>query len=344
MAKSFGKTPDGAEVVAVSLGSGKLSCEIISFGASIRALTVPDRDGNGVDIVLGFDACADYLAHTAHFGAVVGRCANRIGSASFDLNGVRYPLCANQGANHLHGGPTGFSRQVWTLEDASEDAVTFSLVSPDGHEGYPGTLKASATYTLTDDALRIDYRAVSDRDTICNLTNHAYFNLNGHAGGGVENQTVQIFSDAYTPTDKDSIPTGEIAPVAGTPLDLRAPQRIGAHIDDDFDQLRRSGGYDQNFVIDGEAGTLRPAAVAHAAESGITMRVETDRPGVQLYTGNGLGDTPPGKGGARYGRRSAFCLETQLFPDAPHHAGFPSAVLRAGEEWRSTTIYRFSSR
>lgn len=342
MVQHFGFMPDGSEVVCMPLKNGTLSAEIVSYGASIARLCVPGKGGENVDVVLGFDTCKNLLAHSGHFGAAVGRFANRIGGASFDLNGVHYALNANKGVNHLHGGPTGFSHRNWTVTDSSENAVTLSIISPDGQEGYPGTLTARVTYTLTEDALRIDYRAVSDKDTLCNLTNHAYFNLDGHASGSVANQMVQLFADTYTPTDAGSIPTGEIAPVAGTPLDLRRPTRLGAHWDDAFDQLRLAGGYDQNFVVNGTAGTLRPAAEARAVKTGIVMRVETDRPGIQLYSGNGIHDTPTGKGGAVYGKRHAFCLETQGFPDAPHHPNFPSAVLKAGEEFRSTTVYRFS--
>ena len=342
MVQHFGSMPDGSEVVRVPLKNGALSAEIVSYGASIERLCVPGRDGGTVDVVLGFDTCENLLQHSGHFGAAVGRFANRIGGASFELNGVRYTLNANKGANHLHGGPTGFSHRNWTVTDSSENSVTLSITSPDGQEGYPGTLTAWITYTLTEDALRLDYRAVSDKDTICNLTNHAYFNLDGHASGSVEDQTVQLFADAYTPTDSGSIPTGEIAPVAGTPLALREPTRLGAHWDDDFEQLRLAGGYDQNFIVNGGTGTLRIAAEARAAKTGVVLRVETDQPGIQLYSGNGIHDAPAGKGGAVYGKRHAFCLETQGFPDAPHHDNFPSAVLRAGEEFRTTTVFRFS--
>ena len=344
MIQHFGTMPDGREVVRVPLRCGKISAEIVSYGASLGKLCVPGRDGQSVDVVLGFDTCENLLAHTAHYGAVVGRFANRIAGGSFLLCGKRCEVSRNRGANHLHGGATGFSHQLWSVSEHSDSSVTLTLTSPDGHEGYPGTMTAWVTYTLTEDALRLDYRAVSDADTLCNLTNHAYFNLDGHDSGSVENQTVQLFADAYTPADKDSIPTGELAPVDGTPLDLRQPTRLGSHWDDDFDQLRWAGGYDQNFVIRGADGTLRPAAEARAARTGVVLRVETDLPGVQLYTGNGIKDTtPPGKGGVRYARRCAFCLETQLFPDAPNHANFPSAVLRAGETFRSSTVFRFGT-
>ena len=342
--KLFGTMRDGTPVHLLSLRCGAMQCEIITFGAALRSLTVPDRDGNSVDVLLGFDHLEDYVERNAHLGAVVGRFANRIGGAEFELNGVRYPLCPNDHeVNHLHGGPGGFGRQVWTVDALAEDSATLSLYSPDGQAGYPGAMKVTVTYTLTADALRLSYRAESSKDTLCNLTNHAYFNLAGHGNGLITNQTIRLFSDAYTPTDPLSIPTGEIADVTGTPMDLREPTVIGAHIDDDFQQLQWAGGYDHNFVVRGTPGTLRPAAEVHSDATGITMTAETDQPAIQFYAGNYLGNTAPGKGGVAYPRRAGFCLETQVYPDAPHHPNFPSALLRAGEEYRHETVYRFEA-
>lgn len=337
----FGVMPDGTKVERLTLAHGPLSCEIITYGGAVRALTVPDRAGRPVDVALGFDSLEDYLRQDKYLGALIGRYGNRIGKASFVLNGREYPLRANDGENHLHGGPGGFDKRVWTVEELAADAVVLSLFSPDGEEGYPGDLSVQVTYTLTGDGLSIRYEAKSTADTLCNLTNHTYFNLSGHASGPVSGQTVQIFADAYTPTDAGSIPTGELAPVEGTPMDLRAGLPIGARADEDFPQLKLAGGYDHNWVLNGPAGELRTAARASSPDTGIVLEVLTDQPGIQFYSGNYLDGCPAGKGGAPYARRWGFCLETQVFPDAPHHTAFPSAVLRAGELYRGETVYRF---
>lgn len=339
--RPFGAMPDGASVELLTLRRGALSCEIITYGGAVRALTVPDRDGRPVDVALGLDALEDYLAQDKFLGALVGRFANRIGLARFSLNGREYPLRANNGPNHLHGGPNSFGKQVWTVEALSESAVTLSLFSPDGQEGYPGNLTVRVTYTLTETGLEIDYWAQSDADTLCSLTNHTYFNLSGHQSGPVENQTIQILAQAYTPTTPDSIPTGEILPVAGTPMDLRQSQPIGDGIDAAFPQLTWAGGYDHNWVINGPPGRLRPAARATSPATGVTLEVLTTLPGVQFYTGNFLAGCPTGKGGAPYGDRWGFCLETQFFPDSPNRPNFPSPVLLGGETYQQTTIFRF---
>lgn len=338
----FGVMPDGTTVEQYTLSNRALSCDILTFGGSLRALRVPDRTGKSVDVLLGFDTLEPYRTHGKSFGALVGRYANRIGGARFTLNGTVYPLVANNnGVNHLHGGGLGYNRRVWKAESASDTALTLSLFSPNGEEGYPGDLLVRVTYTLTAEGLTIDYEARSDRDTVCNLTNHAYFNLSGHDSGPVLDQTIQLLADRYTPTDPLSIPTGEIAPVDGTPMDLRQPTPIGAHIGEDFAQLRQAGGYDHNWIPNGEG--LRPIARAASPVSGISMEVLSDLPGVQFYTGNYVEGCPAGKGGAAYGKRWGFCLETQLFPDSPNHENFPSCVLRAGETFRSTTSFRFTA-
>ena len=340
----FGVMPDGAVVEQFTLTAGALSCDILTFGGSLRALRVPDRNGKIVDVLLGFDSLEDYRTHGKSFGALVGRFANRIGGARFSLNGKTYPLVANDnGVNHLHGGGLGFDRRVWRAESASDSALTLSLFSPHGEEGYPGDLLVRVAYTLTEEGLTIDYRARCDRDTVCNLTNHAYFNLSGHDSGPVLDQTIQILADRYTPTDALSIPTGEIAPVEGTPMDLRQPLPIGARIDEDFPQLRQAGGYDHNWIPGGEPGTLRPVARAASEATGVSMEVLSTLPGVQFYSGNYLAGSPAGKGGAAYDARWGFCLETQFFPDSPNHENFPSCVLRAGEEFASTTAFRFTA-
>ena len=335
--RCFGTLPDGRGVEALSLRRGDLDCEILTWGAALRTLR-----WKGLDVALGYDSLEDYLRQDKCMGATVGRFANRIGGAEFELNGKRYPLYANNGRNHLHGGREGFDRKLWTLEAAGEDFVSLGYRSPDGEEGYPGTLNVRVTYRLTEAGLRIEYAARSDADTLCNLTNHTYFNLSGQSSGPVTAQTIRLCCSRYTPTDAESIPTGEIAPVEGTPMDLRRRTPIGAHIDDDFPQLRLAGGYDHNYLVDGWDGTLRLAAEAERPETGARLEVWTDQPALQFYTGNYLDGSPPGKDGAPYANRWGFCLETQCCPDAPHHPRFPGALLRAGETYRRMTEYRLS--
>ena len=262
-----------------------------------------------MDVVLGFDTLEDYMAQDKYIGALVGRYANRIGGAKFTLNGVEYALAANDGANSLHGGNVGFDKQVWTVEEFDGgSSVTLSLVSPDMQEGYPGTLSVRVTYTLSDGRLAIDYWAKTDKDTVCNLTNHSYFNLSGHNSGSVEGQYIKLRAGRYTPTAPGLIPTGEIAPVDGTPMDLRTAQPIGEHIGEPFEQLAMAGGYDHNWVIDKRNGALSTAAAAWSPDTGIAMHVLTTLPGVQFYAGNFIQGCPAGKGGAVYGDRHGFCL------------------------------------
>lgn len=337
----FGKLPGGKKVELVTLKKGSMTCEVITYGGAVRTLTVPDKHGKPVDVVLGFDTLEDYVRQDKYIGALVGRYGNRLGGARFTLNGKVYDLPANDGPNHLHGGPEGFDRQVWTIEKLTPASVTLSLVSPDGHMGYPGTLSAQVTYRLTGDGLEMDYKAKSDADTICNLTNHAYFNLDGHDAGSIGRQFLQLPCEFYTPTDSQSIPTGEIASVAGTPLDFRAGAAIGKGWDKSFVQLKQVGGYDQNFVVPGPVGALRPAGLAWSEKTGIAMEVLTTQSGIQFYSGNYLDGCPAGKGGAPYARRCGFCLETQTFPNSPNRHHFPSPVLPKGKPYRQKTIYRF---
>jgi len=339
----FGVMPDGREVELLRLTHGALSCEIISYGGAIRSLTVPDRDGKPVDIVLGFDSLETYRKQDKYLGAIIGRYANRIGEAGFSLNGKNYPLQANDGKNHLHGGLEGFDKHVWMPVDVTEDTAVVSYFSAGGQEGYPGGLMVRVTYRLTSDALEIEYLAESSEDTLCNLTNHTYFNLSGHSSGLVTDQLIQISAQTYTPTDAESIPTGELVPVEGTPMDLRQARPIGEAIDADFEQLRLAQGYDHNWVLDGPFGELNLAARAKSLQTGITLEAFTTMPGVQFYSGNYLDGCPPGKGGAPYAKRWGFCLETQYFPDSPHHPNFPSAVLSKGEDYRHKTVYRFGT-
>ena len=332
----FGCMPNGDPVYRYELRSGVLSVSVLTYGATIQSIVF-----DGKDVVLGYDDLEHYLRSTCCFGSTVGRVANRIGGASFELNGRTYPLAANNGNNHLHGGIVGFAYRVWDADILSdEDGVVFRLTSPDGEEGYPGKLSVSVTFTVDKGRLRIAYAAVSDADTLVNLTNHAYFNLEGHDGPAVLDTVLSIHADEITVSDEGLVPTGELLAVEGTPFDLREGKRLGDGIGAPHPLILSAGGYDHNFVL-GTDRAWRHAATATAPISGITMECWTDMPGVQLYTGNGLNETGC-KGGAVQGKYRGFCLETQYWPDAPHHAHFPSIVLEAGDVYRSKTEYRFS--
>ena len=338
----FGRI-DGQPVRRICLQNEALTCEILTLGATVRSLTVPDRAGRPVDVVLGYDRPEDYLRNTCYFGAAIGPMANRIGGAACSLGGKVLQLDRNEGENSLHSGSAGLDRKLWEIAECAEDAVTLTCVHSDGLGGIPGELRVAVTYSLRGRTLRIDYRAVSERDTLCNLTNHSYFNLDGHAAGSIAGHRIQLYAHSFTPTDAHSIPTGAIRACAGTPMDLTRPTRIGDHIDDDFDQLRWAGGYDHNWLIDpDETGAgFRPAARVEAERSGITMTVRTDRPCVQFYAGNYIPDGMSGKDGAVYNRRQGLCLETQGFPDAPNHPSFVPVTLAAGRTWTSRTEYCF---
>ena len=320
-----------------TLGAGGYCAQVLTLGGILRSFCVPVPEGSR-DIVLGCETLEDYEAQDKYFGALVGRVANRIGGAAFDLNGMHYPLAANSGPNCLHGGRRGFDRAVWTARE-EDGALALRYVSQDGEEGFPGTLAVQVTYSLAEDGtLTLDYLARSDADTLCNLTNHSYFNLLGHAAGHLEGQKIEIFADAITEMDKDSTPTGEILPVDGTPFDLRRPVEICEGLSMDHPQLRLGNGYDHNFVLRHQpCGPIRLAARAQGG--GLCLECLTTQPGLQFYTANFLSGEK-GKGGAVYGPRSAFCLETQAWPDAVHHTRFPSPVLRAGETYRHCTAYR----
>lgn len=337
----FGTTRDGRAVDEIILDNGTLRCSLLTCGAALRGLSVPGAAGL-VDVVLGFDSVEAYETQDKFMGVVVGRYANRIAGGRFTLEGQEYVLTCNDGKNHLHGGHGGFFSKVWRAEPCGEHGVTFSCESRDMEEGYPGQLSVSVTYRLEGGALHLFYRAVTDRTTICNLTNHAYFNLNGHDAGRAMEQLLSLYAGHYTPVGPGSIPTGEIAPVEGTPMDFRTPWVIGVRIDEAFRQLELCSGYDHNWVIDGESGTLRPAARLESRETGICMEVETTLPGIQFYAGNYMAGCPAGKGGAQYGRRDAVCLETQFFPDTLNHLNFPQCILRPGEAWEHETVFRFS--
>lgn len=337
----FGTACDGRAVDEIILDNGTLRCSFLTYGAALRGLAVPGAAGP-VDVALGFDSVEAYETQDKFMGAMVGRYANRIAGGRFTLDGQEYVLARNDGENHLHGGPGGFFAKVWEAASCGEHGVTFSCESEDMEEGYPGRLSVSVTCRLEGEALHLSYRAVTDRTTVCNLTNHAYFNLNGHDTGGAMEQLLMLHAGYYTPVGPGSIPTGKIALVEDTPMDFRTPAVIGARIDQAFQQLELCCGYDHNWVVDGEAGLLRPAAVLESVKTGVRMEVETTLPGIQFYAGNYMDGCPVGKGGARYGRRDAVCLETQFFPDTPNHPNFPQCVLRPGEVWSHETVFRFS--
>ena len=337
----FGHTKDGLEVEALTLDNGILSCEVITFGAALRSLYVRDRCNHRRDIVLGYDTLEEYETQSAYLGAIVGRVANRIAGGQFTMDGQTYTLVINDPPNHLHGGTVGFSHKVWSVVEHTSQFVTLALTSPDGEEGYPGTLQVQVTYALEGSALSMRYQATTDRETPCNLTGHAYFNLDGHGSGPVAEQLLRIHAENYTPSDATNIPTGEIAPVAGTPMDFRAATPIGVRINEPFIQLAQGKGYDHNSVIDGKVGSLRKAAQVYSPVSGIVMDIETTLPGLQLYTANFLDEGLKGKAGAVYGPRHAFCLETQFYPDSLNHAAFPSVILHPGHPYDHHTVFSF---
>jgi aldose 1-epimerase len=344
--KPFGTTPSGEPIELYTLRNAKgAEVDIITWGATVTRIAAPDRTGKKADVVLGFDTAEGYTKTHPFFGSIVGRYGNRIGKAKFSLNGVEYTLAKNNDENHLHGGSQGFDKRLWKarpVPSADGQAVEMSYVSPDGEEGYPGTLKASVVYTLTAaNGLRMDYRATTDKDTVVNLTNHSYFNLAGEGTGDILQHELMIDADRFTPVDKGLIPTGELRPVEGTPFDFRKPTAIGARINADDEQIRFGGGYDHNFVLNGQPGTLRGVVRVTEPSSGRVLEVFTTEPGVQFYTGNFLDGTVRGKAGKVYGRRTGFCLETQHFPDSPNKPSFPSTVLKPGQEYRTTTEYRF---
>ncbi len=319
--------------------------EILNYGGIVRAIVVPDVNGNFTDVVVGFDRIRDYKQYAAsYFGALVGRCANRIADSSFILNGSVYTLTANNGRNHLHGGLCGFSEKLWNVSaDSKANRLTLTLRSEDGEEGYPGTADITVTYTFDDsNALCIDYKAIADKDTVINLTNHAYFNLNGHGAGCICGHKLKIEASHFTPIDEACIPTGEIAAVSGF-TDFRSFRtlREGLCAENKEEQLRRGQGYDLNYVLDKPRGTFGLAAILQGEAAGRTMEVYTDQPGIQLYTGNFMTDHIYGKDGVIYHRRGALCLETQLYPDAVHHPQWPSPILPAGKEYRHQTVYAF---
>jgi aldose 1-epimerase len=341
--KVWGKTAEGVEVPIYTLTSARIEVRVMAYGAHIVSIRTPDRNGKMADVVLGYDSLQEYLNDTkTHFGSVVGRYGNRIALGKFSIDGVSYQVPVNNGRNALHGGPIGFDRFVWQSKEVP-GGVEFTLVSPDGDMGFPGTLTSKVRYTLAGDRLRIDYSATTDKPTVLNLTNHAYFNLRGDDQGDILNETLELNADHFTPASAEAIPTGELAPVAGTPFDFRKPAVIGSRINDDNQQLKFGSGYDHNWVVNGHAGTLRLAAIVTDPDSGRKMTVETTQPGVQFYTSNHLDGTFTTRHGVKAVVHSALCLETQHFPDSPNHPAFPSTLLRPGQAFHETTTFAFST-
>jgi aldose 1-epimerase len=339
--RHYGTMPDGKNIEEYTLRSGSgIEARIITYGGIITSLRVPDRHGQFASVVLGFGSLAEYLKPHPYLGAITGRFANRIAGGRFKLDGSEYVLATNNGQNALHGGLRGFDKQIWSAL-ASEDSVELHYLSPQGEEGYPGALDVTVTYTLTDhNSLQIRYQATTDAPTILNLTNHSYFNLAGEGSGSIEDHLLMINAEAYTPIDDQQIPTGELAPVEGTPFDFRVTKPVGADLRSAHTQMLHGSGYDHNYVLSGD--DQRIAARLHDPVSGRVMEVYTSEPGMQLYTGNFLDGSLVGASGKTYRQSDALCLETQHYPDSPNQPAFPSTVLRPGEVYASSTTYAFS--
>jgi aldose 1-epimerase len=345
----FGALADGRAVEAVQLSNkAGIRVKIMTLGAAVQSLWVPDRSGRAGDIVLGFDSAEGYVEHPSYFGATVGRFANRIAKGQFSLDGKAYTLATNDHGNHLHGGLKGFDKVLWSIDSVKSGTpatAVFSYTSPDGEEGYPGTLRVTASYSLDEAAvLRIEFKATADQSTIVNISNHSYFNLSAESGASVLTHLLLINASKYTPVDAGLIPTGELRAVQGTPFDFRNPTAIGERVRDGRDQQLRYGrGYDHNFALDGTGERMRLAARVADPASGRVMEVLTKAPGLQFYSGNFLDATIPGKGGRLYREGDALVLEPQLFPDAPNQKAFPSARLDPGKTYVNTMEYRFST-
>ena len=342
--EAFGQTQEGRSVERFTLRNrNRVEITAITYGAIITSIRVPDRAGTIADVALGFDTVDGYLTEHPYFGAVVGRYGNRIAGGRFTLDGTTYALAINNPPNHLHGGVRGFDKHVWQAERlAGTNGIAFTRVSPDGEEGYPGTLNARVSYVLSDDnQLSMEYEATTDKATPVNLTQHTYFNLAGHDAGPVLDHELTINADRFVAVDRAFIPTGELRPVAGTPMDFRTPARIGERIGAADDQITFGRGYDHTWVLNGGGAAPRFAARAVDRRSGRTLDVLTTEPGVQFYSGNFLDGTVTGKGGTTYQHRGGFCLETQHYPDSPNQKAFPSTILRPGQTYRTRTVWRF---
>lgn len=344
--EKFGKLNDGTELNLYTFtNKNGMTMALTELGASIVSLTMKDKDGVVRDVVLGYDTPQEYIDNTCFFGAVIGRSGNRIDKGSFVINGTKYQMDINDNENNLHSGNNGFDTRKWEVKASTDNSITFGMSSPDGDQGFPGNFDVTVTYTLTDEnEVVLKYEGTSDADTVANLTNHSYFNLGGHDGGSIEGHTLMLTAEAYTPVrDGQAIPTGEIAPVAGTPMDFTTAKTIGQEIEADFEQLKFVGGYDHNFVLSQEAGTMKKMAEAYCEKTGIVMEAFTDCCGFQFYAGNFV--TPQkGKGGVSYGKRHGFCLESQYYPNSINQEGFASPLLKAGEKYETVTSYKFSVR
>jgi len=347
--RAYGTTRDGQAVEEYTLTNRKgMEAKIITLGGIITSLRVPDRKGNFDDVVLGCKDLADYQTKSPYFGALIGRYGNRIGKATFNLDGTTYTLALNDGPNSLHGGVKGFDKKVWaSKETQSADGVSLELsyLSPDGEEGYPGNLSVTVTYTLTNDnAFQINYKATTDKTTVVNLTNHSYFNLAGNGAGTIYDHIVQINADRYTPVSETLIPTGELAPVAGTPFDFRTPKVINGGLRSGHQQMVYGRGYDHNFVLNRQTDSdLEMAARIYDPSSGRAIEVWTTEPAMQFYTSNFVDGTVVGSSGGLYRQGDAFCLETQHYPDSPNQSNFPTTTLKPGETYDTTTVYKFSA-
>jgi len=345
----FGKMPDGSAVDVYTLSEGPVEAKIITFGGIVESLKVPDKAGKSDDVVLGFDSLDDYVKISnapegnPFFGAIIGRYANRIAKGKFTLDGKEYSVPINNPPNSLHGGPHGFNNVVWKGKEIPH-GVELTYLSKDGEAGYPGNLTATVRYTLEHSALRVDYSATTDKDTVVNLTNHSYFNLAGQGHGDILNNMLTLHASLFTPVDSTLIPTGELRSVVNTPFDFTKSTRVGDRIDADDEQIRFGKGYDHNWVLDSSSGKLIDAAEVYEPTTGRVLRVSTTQPGMQFYTGNFLDGTLKGKGGATYVRRGALCLETQHFPDSPNHPKFPSTELKPGQRYHTVTVFSFSTR
>lgn len=342
----FGTMPDGKKTYLYLLkNTNGMKVGISTYGGTIVSLQIPNKNNELIDMALGYDSLKDYLNGNSFFGSLIGRFGNRIEYGKFTLNKKEYKLAQNDGNHHLHGGIKGFDKVVWnsTIADNKPNTLELSYLSIDGEEGYPGNLTAKVTYTLTEDnAIEINYSAVSDKDTIINLTNHTYFNLSGHSSGNVLNQKLMINADSFTVNDEFSIPTGEIKSVSGTPMDFRKLTPIGENINNDYEQIIFGKGYDHNWVLNTNGSDKKIAAQVIDENSGIAMEVYTTSPGIQFYSGNFLDGSDMGKNNIIYKYRNGFCLETQFFPNSINCSSFPSPLFKAGEEFQHRTIYKFS--
>lgn len=350
--RSFGSTLDGRPVdLYVLANKAGFEAVITNYGGTLVSLKAPDRNGKIADVILGYDTVAGYENGKSYFGGTIGRYANRMAHAKFTLNGLAYVLAKNDGENHLHGGLIGFNKRIWNARDVSSEqgqSLELTYLSKDGEEGYPGDLSVKVVFTVLADrnALKIEYSATTDRDTVVNLTNHAYFNLAGQGNGDILGHQLILKATKFTPVDTTLIPTGEMADVHSTPFDFLKSVAIGARIEQNNEQLKFGKGYDHNWILDRttSSDSLADAAQAYEPQSGRMLTISTTEPGIQFYSGNFLDGTIQGKGGKVYQHRSAFCLETQHFPDSPNHPNFPSTILKTGQNYRSTTIYQFSTR